>query len=211
MTGYRILGTSNDVTDCQAGPHHNLKMTVALQPLDADGNDDGDPWYVGTGCAATILGRTGRGRSAEQKILAEARAADRAARELREWEEQRARYILDAYTPVLTDQADRSDLYRRFWANNPSLRAARTRGETTATATTEIPKQIEWARTVLPDYTPITDKHRITPYRTTDGRRELWAFSCTCGRRGHLPDVYGPAETALAAASAIHDDLQPGV
>lgn len=51
-TIYKIKGTTGDVTTCELCGRDELKGTIVLQPLDADGNPDGDPCYFGTSCAA---------------------------------------------------------------------------------------------------------------------------------------------------------------
>ncbi|MEV7512125.1 hypothetical protein AB0O57_29630 [Streptomyces sp. NPDC091201] len=53
-----IKGITDECTTCECCGRSNLKRTVALAPLDPDGNEDGEPAYYGTGCAAAALGRT---------------------------------------------------------------------------------------------------------------------------------------------------------
>jgi hypothetical protein len=55
-TNYRIIGATDDVTDCQCCGRAGLKRTIALIVLDADGNDDTITYY-GTACAARAMGR----------------------------------------------------------------------------------------------------------------------------------------------------------
>lgn len=52
---FKVLGTSDDVTNCHCCGRQNLKYTVALQPCDADGGPDGEPVYFGTVCAAKAM------------------------------------------------------------------------------------------------------------------------------------------------------------
>lgn len=71
MKAYRVRGTTNDVTDCEQCGRVELRGTVMMQPLDAEGNDDGDVAYFGTSCAATATGWTqrevkARGKSADE-------------------------------------------------------------------------------------------------------------------------------------------------
>lgn len=68
---FRYLGTSDDVTTCEKCHKDHLRSTVVIQPVDADGNDDGDAAYYGSTCGARALGVTGGGR----KFLAAAQAA----------------------------------------------------------------------------------------------------------------------------------------
>lgn len=70
MSGYAVKGTSNDVTVCDHCNRRNLRSTVALVPLDADANEDGEVFYAGTGCAASLL------RTTPRKIRNSAQAAD---------------------------------------------------------------------------------------------------------------------------------------
>jgi hypothetical protein len=62
---WRYLGTTNDVVDCQREgcPQTDLSHTVVIMPLDVDGNDDGDPVYYGSTCAARALAVKGGGRA----------------------------------------------------------------------------------------------------------------------------------------------------
>lgn len=70
---YRVKGTTNDVTECAYCGRQELKGTVVLEVLDADGNAEGVT-YFGTGCAATA------GRRTVKEIKTEAKSADAAAR-----------------------------------------------------------------------------------------------------------------------------------
>lgn len=67
---YRVLGTTNDVTECELCGRAELKGTVVMMPLDADGNDEGDPGYFGTACAARMAGWTVREVNAGVKAAA---------------------------------------------------------------------------------------------------------------------------------------------
>src|SRR4051812_28057483 len=71
---FRIIGSTNDVTDCDYCGRTELKGTIRLVLLDADGNDETVVHY-GTGCAATAGQRTVR------DIRDSVKAADNAARE----------------------------------------------------------------------------------------------------------------------------------
>lgn len=69
---FRFVGTTDECIECQRCGKTDLRSTVVLAVLDADGNEQ-DITYYGSSCAARVLGRTGRGASA--RVLAEARAA----------------------------------------------------------------------------------------------------------------------------------------
>lgn len=72
---FRYLGTTDECVDCQREgcPRVDLKYTVAIMPLDAEGNDEGEATYYGSSCAARALGVTGKG--AARKVLDAARGA----------------------------------------------------------------------------------------------------------------------------------------
>lgn len=68
---FRYLGTTDDTTTCERCGREELRSTVVLVMLDADGNPDGDALYYGSTCAARALGL----RSSGASVLASARAA----------------------------------------------------------------------------------------------------------------------------------------
>lgn len=74
---YRVKGTTDEVTTCELCGRDELKGTVVLQPLDADGNPDGDPSHFGTACAAAAAGWT------QRDVVARIRTANQAERERR--------------------------------------------------------------------------------------------------------------------------------
>jgi hypothetical protein len=79
---FRVLGTTDDFTTCELCGREELKGTVVLQPLDADGNPDGDPVYFGSSCGAKAAGWTTREVvSAAKRADQERREAERAKRE----------------------------------------------------------------------------------------------------------------------------------
>jgi len=71
---YRVLGTTDDVTTCDVCSKEDLKSTVVLAELDADGNENGI-LYAGSDCAAKRSGWT------QKQVTAAAKAADRTAAE----------------------------------------------------------------------------------------------------------------------------------
>lgn len=97
---FKIMGTVGDVTSCDCCHRRGLRKTVALLPLDADGMEDGEVTYYGTGCAATAL-RTSSyavrraARNADITATIERRAVlrDRAAWALPRLEEFRANLL----------------------------------------------------------------------------------------------------------------------
>ncbi len=60
---YRYLGVTDECTECEKCGKVELRSTVVLQPLDVDGNADGDPVYFGSTCAARALSVRGGGRA----------------------------------------------------------------------------------------------------------------------------------------------------
>jgi hypothetical protein len=71
---FRVLGTTDDVTECEHCGRTELKGTIRLGILDADGNVE-DVTYFGAVCGAKAAGWT------TKDIRKAATAADRAAAE----------------------------------------------------------------------------------------------------------------------------------
>lgn len=67
---FRYIGVTDECDECQCCGKPNLKSTVVLAFLDADGNEEEITWYEST-CAARALGVKGGGRS----VLKSAEAA----------------------------------------------------------------------------------------------------------------------------------------
>lgn len=74
MTEYRVLGTTDEVTTCEICGRDELKGTIVLGVLDADGNVEAE-MYAGSSCGAKAVGR--KGRNAAAKLRDEADAATR--------------------------------------------------------------------------------------------------------------------------------------
>lgn len=60
---WRYLGTTDESVTCEKCGKDELRSTVMIVPLDAEGNDDGDVTYYGSTCAARALGVKGGGRA----------------------------------------------------------------------------------------------------------------------------------------------------
>lgn len=74
---FRVLGTTQDVTECELCGRSELKGTIVLAPLDADGNNEGVVYY-GASCGAKAAGWTTKDvRKAAKDADAEARQAHR--------------------------------------------------------------------------------------------------------------------------------------
>ncbi|WP_413808155.1 hypothetical protein [Streptomyces sp. OE57] len=97
---FKIMGTTADVTSCDCCNRRGLRKTVALQPLDRDGNADGEVTYYGTGCAATALAissyavrRAARAADLQATIERRAELRDRAAWALPRLQDFRANLV----------------------------------------------------------------------------------------------------------------------
>lgn len=80
MRVYTVKGTTTDVLTCEQCGRDDLKKTVVLDALDAEGNPTGDITYMGTDCAARAAGWTQsevtrRARKADERAKVEARNA----------------------------------------------------------------------------------------------------------------------------------------
>lgn len=76
---FRVDGTTDEITTCDQCGKEDLRDTVIMVHLDADGNDDGTS-YMGRDCAARATGWT------QAKVRRHVTAADRAAKEKAERE-----------------------------------------------------------------------------------------------------------------------------
>ena len=90
---FRVLGTTDEVTECEHCGRVDLKGTIRLGYLDADGNVESTT-YFGAVCGARAAGWT------TKEIRKQATAANRAAREAA-WEARLAA------TKAALDEADR--------------------------------------------------------------------------------------------------------
>ncbi|AEM88856.1 hypothetical protein [Streptomyces violaceusniger] len=85
-TGWRVKGVVDDTDQCEHCGRRGLKRVVAMVPLDADGNEDGDAAYFGTGCAVGYIKRgTLRGRVTGAAVWTAALVAERERVERRRW------------------------------------------------------------------------------------------------------------------------------
>lgn len=96
---YKVLGTTDEVTECEHCGRVDLKGTIILGALDADGNVEGTT-YFGAVCGARAAGWTTR------EIRKAATAADRAAREAARIERERLHSIEYARVRALDGTAD---------------------------------------------------------------------------------------------------------
>lgn len=122
---YVMLGTTDEHTQCESCGRPELRGTVVLGVLDADGNVEGVA-YFGSTCAARALGRPARWGSANdlrneaEALTAQVRAAAENARDF------------FAYYGYDTDIAEVAALYREaharaMWAPSVSPAGWRSR------------------------------------------------------------------------------------
>jgi hypothetical protein len=108
MKVFRVGGTTDQITTCELCGKPELKGTVQMIELDADGNDFTDHYY-GSSCAAKAAGWT------QKAVTMGARAADRAKKEAAEaarWKAQaeESAYRAKAKEWWLTENYGTSDL-----------------------------------------------------------------------------------------------------
>lgn len=90
MKVFRVGGTTDEITTCELCGKPELKGTVQMVELDADGNDFADHYY-GTSCAAKAAGWT------QKDVRLAARTADRAKKEAAEKARREAEAIESAH------------------------------------------------------------------------------------------------------------------
>jgi hypothetical protein len=83
MKVFRVGGTTDQITTCELCGKEELRGTVQMIELDADGNDFTDLYY-GSSCAAKAAGWT------QKAVNMAARAADRAKKEAAETARRKA-------------------------------------------------------------------------------------------------------------------------
>ena len=88
----RYIGTTDDTTACEHCGRVDLKMTVVLELLDAEGNGAGEVVYYGSTCAARALAPRGI-RTTAARVRFDAEVASRQTIERAEYAANRlARY-----------------------------------------------------------------------------------------------------------------------
>jgi ribosome-binding protein aMBF1 (putative translation factor) len=85
MKVFRVGGTTDQITTCELCGKEELRGTVQMIELDADGNDFADLYY-GSSCAAKAAGWT------QKTVNMAARAADRAKKEAADTARRKAEY-----------------------------------------------------------------------------------------------------------------------
>lgn len=96
---FRVLGTTNDVTTCEHCGRNELKGTIILAALDADGNEEGVT-YFGATCGARAAGWT------TKDIRTKATAANRERQEAERIARQAAHDADYAASVLLRGTAD---------------------------------------------------------------------------------------------------------
>ncbi|MFD4953409.1 hypothetical protein [Streptomyces sp. NPDC058451] len=191
ISKWKIKGIVDGFDECGCCGRRGLKRTVAMMPLDADGNEDGtaeDVVYYGTSCAATSLSWT------QDKVTTTARATQ-AERDQRD---AYARRMLSIYAPV--ESAPVRDKARVYYGHNHSQR------DTGVKATEEVAKLLDKARATLADATTgparpsrIEDFRRYVVISTSDDRISLV-------RR--VPEEEAERQEQAAAAQRRADKIQ---
>jgi hypothetical protein len=96
---FRYIGVTDECVTCEKCGKPNLRSTVVLAILDADGNTD-DVTYYGSTCAARALTEIDGKRRTGTAVLQSARwAAEKLGREATDCREVLARYGLDGAQP----------------------------------------------------------------------------------------------------------------
>lgn len=106
---YRVKGFTEDFTACELCGREELRGTVALVVLDADGNGTGEVVHYGSECGARAAGWTVRELKANVRAAeAEERARAAAAARARQAEENAAfcGWVLRAYGVSISQPAD---------------------------------------------------------------------------------------------------------
>lgn len=188
------MGVVDDFDTCDCCGRRGLKRTVALMPLDADGNEDGtaeDVAYYGTSCAATALGWK-QGKVADTA---------RAAQAKRDQQDAYARWMISIYAPV--EFAPVRDKARIYYRRNPRSR------DTGVKATEAVAELLAKARATLAD--PTTGAAR--PSRIEDFRRYLVIFGRDerIYRVLRVPDGTAERQEQATAAARRADQIRGSV
>ncbi|WP_455357183.1 hypothetical protein [Streptomyces sp. SYSU K217416] len=188
---WKIKGIVDDFNECGCCGRRGLKRTVAMMPLDADGNEDGtaeDVVYYGTSCAATALSWT------QGKVAYTARAAQTE----RDQRDAYARRIISIHAPV--EFAPVRDKARVYYGRNQHQR------DTGVKATEEVAKLLAEARATLAE----TTTGPARPSRIEDFRRYVVIF--TSDRRIHLvrrvPEDEAKRQEQATAARRRADEIR---
>ncbi len=81
----RVLGITDERTECECCGRKGLKRTVALDRADAEGNLTGDVTYFGTDCAAKALMGESSHKSTNRKNAETVAQLGRAIEYARKW------------------------------------------------------------------------------------------------------------------------------
>lgn len=82
---YRLIGTGDDTDTCEVCGKTELRAVLIVEPIDLDGNSDGDAIYAGSTCGARLLTRTLGRRVTSRRMLDAAAAAERVIATARKW------------------------------------------------------------------------------------------------------------------------------
>ena len=121
---FAVLGTTDDITTCELCGRSDLRSTVVLDVLDAEGMKTGDLVYYGSDCAGRAAGWTTR--EVNQRIRdaqRREREAARAAREERSRRENEA-FIAWCARELGVTVPDGLEEWRRLGALHDALRTS---------------------------------------------------------------------------------------
>jgi hypothetical protein len=82
---FKVLGITDEKTECECCGRTGLKRTVALDRTDAEGNLTGDVTYFGTDCAAKAICGTSTHKSVNRKAAESIAQLGRAIEYARKW------------------------------------------------------------------------------------------------------------------------------
>jgi hypothetical protein len=112
ISTWRALGLTDEITTCDHCGRDDLKATVRMVLVDADGGQEGEQ-FMGTACAARMTGRkvaeirTEAARADRERVAAE-RAAAQAERDARDAAERAdfCAWVLARYGVTITQTGD---------------------------------------------------------------------------------------------------------
>ncbi|MEU5060097.1 MULTISPECIES: hypothetical protein [unclassified Streptomyces] len=177
---FTVKGVVDYCTVCECCGRTNLKRTVALMPLDCEGNEEGQVSYYGTQCAADAL------RWTTTKVTNAARLANREHQERDDW----ARRIISVFGPV--EYATLREQAAAWFSRNPHSKGL---------ASEEIGDLLARARTQLTDTAlgairPHTMAEFMPHWVVQDGEKVHHTVAV-------LPDQDAARESTRAATRAL--------
>jgi hypothetical protein len=109
----RILGITDERTECDCCGKTNLKCTVALEKVDAEGNGTGEIVYFGRDCAARTLHGNNKSKNVK-RVESLAKAIEYAKAWLRRTEKHTAAVVASAIRVRFTNCSECSEFGIEF-------------------------------------------------------------------------------------------------